>query len=232
MKGKRECINPHDGFLAQLKLYEQMEYDLDPSNVQFKMFKLRLAAERMRKAKVLFRDSLDGVIDDDPGDGASTSSSSGSAGSGGTGGGIGSGVGHTLLYKCRRCRRTLATSHNLVPHVRGEAPDWRDPKWSLPAEEVLEGAADLGLDLCHPRSVFICPVGWMRAEVRQTLSGRLRCPNCQTPVGAYSWVAGVSCAGCKGVQVVPAFQLNVTEIIFKTKNKFLQAPSGREPVVV
>ncbi len=69
MKAKRECINPHDGFLAQLKLYEQMEYDLDATNVQFKMFKLRLAADRMRKAKVLFRDSLDGVIDDDPGGG-------------------------------------------------------------------------------------------------------------------------------------------------------------------
>ncbi len=212
IKAKRECINPHNGFLAQLKLYEQMEYDLDPSNVQFKMFKLRLAAERMRKAKVLFRDSLDGVIDDDPGE---TSLS----------------PGDSLLYKCKRCRRTLATSRNLIPHVRGETPDWHDHKWSLPAEEVLEGAADLGLDLCHPRSVFICPVGWMRAEVRQTLAGRLRCPNCQVHVGAYSWVAGAKCSGCKGVHVVPAFQLDVTEIIFKTKNRFLQS-SGREPVLV
>ncbi len=105
--------------------------------------------------------------------------------------------GHCLLYKCKRCRRTLATSRNLLPHVKGEAPDWRDPKWSLPAEEVLEGAADLGLDLCHPRSVFVCPVAWMRAEVRQTLAGRLKCPNCQAHVGAYSWVAGADCGGCQ-----------------------------------
>lgn len=40
------------------------------------------------------------------------------------------------VYKCKRCRRTLATSHNLLPHVYGETPDWRDQKWSLPAEEV------------------------------------------------------------------------------------------------
>ncbi len=35
----------------------------------------------------------------------------------------------------------------------------------------------------------------------------------------------------QGVHVTPAFQLDVTEIIFKTKNRFLQS-SGREPVVV
>ena len=42
------------------------------------------------------------------------------------------------VYKCKRCRRTLATSHNLLPHVSGEKPEWRDQKWSLPAEEVRE----------------------------------------------------------------------------------------------
>ncbi len=35
----------------------------------------------------------------------------------------------------------------------------------------------------------------------------------------------------QGVHVTPAFQLDVTEIIFKTKTRFLQS-SGREPVVV
>jgi dual specificity phosphatase 12 len=133
------------------------------------------------------------------------------------------------VFKCKRCRRTLATSHNLLPHVRGERPQWTDSKWSLPAEEVLEGASDLGLDLCS-QSVFISPVRWMQAEVRQSLAGRLYCPNCQGRVGDYSWVAGCECRSC-GVVVVPAFQLDVTEIIFRTRNRFLQS-SGREPVLV
>ena len=55
IKAKRDCINPHEGFRSQLRLYEAMDYHLDPSNVQFKMFKLKLASERMRKAKILFR---------------------------------------------------------------------------------------------------------------------------------------------------------------------------------
>lgn len=39
VRSKRECISPHAGFLAQLKLYESMNYNLDGSNVQFKMFR-------------------------------------------------------------------------------------------------------------------------------------------------------------------------------------------------
>ncbi len=31
---KRDCVNPHDGFMAQLKLYEIMNYGLDNSNLQ------------------------------------------------------------------------------------------------------------------------------------------------------------------------------------------------------
>ena len=220
VRAKRECINPHEGFLAQLKLYESMDYHLDTSNVQFKMFKLHLASERMRKAKILFRDSLDNVLDEDAGGDTPLDPLSSAGSARGQ---------FSQTYKCKRCRRLLATSHNMIPHVTKEVPSWYDPKWSLPAEEVFEGASDLGLELC-PQSLFINPIRWMQAEIKQNLSGRLYCPNCQTKVGQYSWVKGCQCAGCK-VTLVPAFQLDVTEIIFKTKNRFLQN-TGREPIVV
>ena len=46
VRARRECVAPHDGFLAQLKLYESMGYGIDGSNVQFKMFrKVLLKAE-------------------------------------------------------------------------------------------------------------------------------------------------------------------------------------------
>ena len=212
VKSKRECISPHDGFIGQLKLFESMDFSLDPSNLQFKMFKQHLASERMRKAKILFRDTLDNVLDQDPGENHSSKSKN-----------------YSMLFKCKRCRRTLATSHNLMPHVRSEPPVWNDAKWSLPAEEVLEGTSDLGLELCN-QTVFINPIRWMQNEVKQSIWGRLFCPNCQAGVGDYSWVKGLQCASCK-VTVTPAFQLDVTEIIFKTKSRFLQS-SGREPVLV
>ena len=138
---------------------------------------------------------------------------------------------YPLVYKCKKCRRTLATAFNLMPHSPNETPVWTASKWSLPAEDVLEAAAEKGLSLCSA-SVFINPVRWMEPEIRQNLSGRLYCPNCQTRVGQYSWVVGEDCVGqnCTA-KVIPAFSLDVTEIIFRTKNRFLQS-NQREPVVV
>jgi hypothetical protein len=54
-------------------------------------------------------------------------------------------------------------------------------------------------------------------------------------------VRGHTCNGCGAAPVVPAFQLDVTEIIFKTKGRFLRshdddhvgsAHNSRQPVEV
>ena len=54
VKTKRDSINPHLGFLAQLKLFESMELTIDHNNVQNKMFQLFCASEQMRKANQRF----------------------------------------------------------------------------------------------------------------------------------------------------------------------------------
>jgi len=221
VRSKREIIQPHDSFLAQLRLYESMEFSIDPENLQFKMFKLHMAAMRMRQAKILFRDTLESVIDPDPSGGLPGSAASAMASA--------SKGRYPLVYKCKKCRRTLATAFNLLPHIQDESPIWTDSKWSLPAEDVLEAASENGLRLCSA-SVFINPVKWMEPEIRQNLSGRLYCPNCQTRVGQYSWILGKDCGGCEA-NVNPSFSLDITEIIFRTKNRFLQS-NQREAVVV
>ena len=175
----------------------------------------------MRKAKILFRDILDTVIDDDPTGGLPGSAASMAAAAAKSR--------YPMVYKCKKCRRTLATAFNLLPHVQDESPVWTASKWSLPAEDVLEAASEAGLQLCSA-SLFINPVKWMEPEIKQNLTGRLYCPNCQARVGQYSWVRGENCGGCEA-KVNPAFSLDVTEIIFRTKNRFLQS-SQREPVVV
>ena len=180
-----------------------------------------MAAERMRKAKILYRDILDTVIDPDPAGGLPGSAASAIAAA--------AKGRYPMVYKCKKCRRTLATAFNLMPHVQNETPQWHASKWSLPAHDVLEAAADSGLILCSA-SVFINPVRWMEPEIRQNLSGRLYCPNCQSRVGQYSWVIGEECGGCEA-KVNPSFCLDVTEIIFRTKNRFLQSHQ-REPVTV
>ena len=182
-----------------------------------------MAAERMRKAKILFRDVLDSVIDPDPAGGLPGSAASALAAA--------SKSRYPMVYKCKKCRRTLATAFNLMPHIQNESPSWMASKWSLPADDIMEASAETGLQLCAA-SVFINPVRWMEPEIRQNLSGRLYCPNCQTRVGQYSWIMGEECAGSNcGAKINPAFALDVTEIIFKTKNRFLQS-NQREPVIV
>ena len=39
VRSKREIIQPHDSFLAQLRLYENMDFPIDAGNLQFKMFR-------------------------------------------------------------------------------------------------------------------------------------------------------------------------------------------------
>ena len=116
-----------------------MGYQIDSSNIQLKMFRLHCASERMRKAKILFRDSLNIVLDDDPASGPSStampdpagvmtssgafSNLSGSLATSVTGGcqlqgSGGSAKCHPMQYKCKRCRRILATAFNLLPHCR------------------------------------------------------------------------------------------------------------------
>ncbi len=225
VKSKRNCINPHISFLAQLKLFEAMDYTIDHNNIQYKMFRLFCASERMRKAKVLFRDSLDKVLDVDPAGGLPGSAEAAEAAAAKSR--------YPMIYKCRKCRRTLATAFNMLPHVRGESPNWTDEKWArLSEEDVLDDISNpAGLELCS-QSVFITPVGWMENEIKHNLSGRLYCPNCQVRVGNYSWVMGDLCKGC-GASVLPAFQLDITEIIFRTHNRYLQSGYvARGPILV
>ena len=225
VRSKRDCINPHVGFMAQLKLFESMEFTIDPNNVQYKMFRLFCASERMRKAKILFRDSLDKVLDVDPAGGLPGSAEAAASAA--------SKSRYPMIYKCKKCRRTLATAFNMLPHVRGESPNWMDEKWArLNEEDVLDDASSpAGLNLCN-QSVFVAPVGWMEHEIKQNLSGRLYCPNCQVRVGNYSWILGDLCKGC-GANVLPAFQLDMTEIIFRTHNRYLQSGYlARGPILV
>ena len=37
IRSKRPSINPHESFLAQLKMYESMDYSIDTSNIQLKV---------------------------------------------------------------------------------------------------------------------------------------------------------------------------------------------------
>lgn len=108
VKEKRRFVGPNPGFESQLRLYERMGYTIDRSNIQFRMFRLQIAAEKVRKVKILPRDCLD-VVQPDP---SLTCVNP-----------------DPLVYRCCRCRRIVASANNLLPHIPREKPSWKDGKW-------------------------------------------------------------------------------------------------------
>jgi dual specificity phosphatase 12 len=77
--------------------------------------------------------------------------------------------------KCKKCRRTLATSAFLIPH---QPPPHNEP---FPAS----------LTCAHH---FLDPLSWMRDELgKGEIEGRFDCPKCKAQVGKYSW-KGMRCS--------------------------------------
>ena len=111
-------------------------------------------------------------------------------------------------FRCRKCRRSLATSAYLIPHI---------PKTQQGAQvSSIKSSSDYGpissLPSANPKPpqcahLFLDPLTWMRPELEQgKLDGRLECPNvkCKTNVGKYAW-QGMMCS-C-GEWIIPGISL-------------------------
>ncbi|XP_063235066.1 dual specificity protein phosphatase MPK-4, partial [Bacillus rossius redtenbacheri] len=174
VKAQRQYVGPNPGFQSQLRLYHGMGWRLDRANLQFRMFRLQVAADYVKKAKILPQNCMDVVRPDpslitvrpDP-----------------------------LVYRCRKCRRILASASNLLPHRPKERPLWADESWSVP------GPTDQAV--CA-QTHFVEPIAWMQ-PVYQSLQGKLQCPTCRSKLGSFSWVMGCQCP-C-GSRISPAFYL-------------------------
>ena len=106
LKSKRKVVNPNPGFMAQLRLWEAMHCTLEADFLRYKMYKLHIVSEKIRKSKLLSRETVNSVVDTDPG-------------------AEGQGRGYrnsAVIYKCKQCRRVLATCDNLIPHISGKDP--------------------------------------------------------------------------------------------------------------
>lgn len=161
VKAKRSIIYPNQGFVSQLKLYLKMSYAIDPNNMYYKVFRLNMAADRVRKVKMLPQEFHD-LIKSDPG--------------------LEQTHPEPNVYRCKKCRRVVATESNLIVHQdKGET--------------------------CR-RTFFIEPVAWMNCT--QSNEGKLLCPKCNGKLGSFSWIMGCQCP-C-GIKVAPAFYLTPSKV--------------------
>ncbi|XP_053695320.1 dual specificity protein phosphatase MPK-4 [Sabethes cyaneus] len=114
VKSKRRFVMPNPGFINQLKLFYLMNYRIDPLNEKYKLFRLKLAADNVRKAKRLPVNCMD-VVKPDP---AVTQETP-----------------EPIVYRCRKCRRVVARKSNLLLHKP-------KPPGQSPCKRPMFGAID------------------------------------------------------------------------------------------
>lgn len=196
VKSKRRFVGPNPGFLAQLKLYEDMGCSIDNTNVQFKMYRLQIAADMVRKARILPGSCID-LIKADP---ALTTVRP-----------------EPTVYRCKKCRRIVASVSNVLPHSPHERQIWRhistkrrDKSPKQPKTGQAGAAAEkpakqeTGAGEFCTKTYFIEPLAWM-PDILHNVEGKLNCPKCDAKLGSFSWISGCQCP-C-GTKIAPAFYL-------------------------
>lgn len=94
VKAKRSIVYPNQGFVSQLKLYKEMGFAIDPSHMHYKMHRLIVVGDKIRKGlKPL---ALAELIQPDPGFEPKEPDGN--------------------VYRCRRCQRILALESNVLLH--------------------------------------------------------------------------------------------------------------------
>ncbi|XP_021937206.1 dual specificity protein phosphatase MPK-4-like isoform X2 [Zootermopsis nevadensis] len=154
VKSKRRYVGPNPGFVSQLCLYETMKWRMDKTNIQFRMYRLQIAADQVKQARILPQSCMD-VVKSDPS--------------------LITVKPDPLVYRCRKCRRIVASASNLLPHIPKEKPVWTDKKWSTQGKDTMT--------LCS-ETYFVEPLAWM-PSITQSLQGKIHCPKCcQCPCGS------------------------------------------------
>ncbi|XP_033229283.1 dual specificity protein phosphatase MPK-4-like [Belonocnema kinseyi] len=193
VKQKRRFVGPNPGFIAQLKLYEHMDFSINNNNIQFKLYRLQVAADNVRKAKILPQNHMD-LIRSDPG--------------------LATVRPEPTVYRCKKCRRIVANASNILPHAPKEQQIWRHvstkrhdkPPKQIKCLQMPESATQeeqKTAEICM-KTYFIEPLAWM-PEITHNVEGKLNCPKCNSKLGAFSWISGCQCP-C-GSKIAPAFYL-------------------------
>ncbi|XP_004531137.1 dual specificity protein phosphatase MPK-4 [Ceratitis capitata] len=206
VRKRRRFVQPNIGFVYQLKLYGSMGCKIDTQYQPYKIYRLRLAGDQVLKAKILPQ-SFNSLIQADP---AVTQENP-----------------EPIVYRCRKCRRVLASKAHILQHDNRSLITQTPPKASgsniasnngttaPQASRLLEKIAVEILKTYTPTDtesqslvcrniIFVEPIAWMR-NITHNTQGRLNCPKCEQKVGNFSWINGCQCP-C-GEVVTPAFYL-------------------------
>ena len=165
-----KLIFPYSGFWQQLKLYEQMNYKIDLDFKPYKMFKLLMDCQKITESHYVHESVSQAQV-------------------------LQSNVKST--YKCKKCRKTLATDLNVFNHSPMES------EIHLSFETFQEPKN------CCRNGIFLENMDWMKSS-NNLISDKLSCDKCGSKIGSYSWTKKVTCP-C-GSSMIPGFFINMKRI--------------------
>ncbi|XAR68402.1 Phosphoprotein phosphatase [Bertholletia excelsa] len=186
-----EFACPNDGFLEQLKMFEEMGFKVDHASPIYKRFRLKILGDSYNRGETIDSSKLGA----DPGLPTEVSSEVEKSGN--------MTVVSTPAYRCKKCRRVVALQENVVDHVPGEGEtsfEWHKRKSGNPFNK--------GDDI-ECSSIFIEPLRWMTTVEEGGLEGKLSCVHCEARLGYFNW-SGIQCS-C-GSWITPAFQLHKSRV--------------------
>lgn len=191
-----EFVCPNDGFLEQLKMYEDMGFKVDHANPIYKRFRLKVLGELYNRGEKIDSSKFGA----DPGISTEPISSKVEASPNGV-------INSTAAYRCKKCRRVVALQENVVDHVPGEG------ETSFEGSKRRSGTPFDKSSEFECSSIFVEPLRWMTTVEEGALEGKLTCAHCEARLGYFNW-SGIRCS-C-GTWVTPAFQIHKSRVDIST----------------
>ncbi|XP_058080094.1 uncharacterized protein LOC131228220 [Magnolia sinica] len=188
-----EFVCPNDGFLEQLKMFEDMGFKVDHASPIYKRFHLKVLGDSYNRGEKINSSKFAA----DPG--LSTEAVSSEVAP--------NGDKPTTAYRCKKCRRVVALQENVVGHTPGEGEtcfEWQKRRSGNPFNRS---------DELECSSIFVEPLRWMKTVEEGALEGKLLCAHCEARLGYFNW-SGIQCS-C-GSWITPAFQLHKSKIDLST----------------
>ncbi|XP_043555525.1 dual specificity protein phosphatase 12 isoform X2 [Chiloscyllium plagiosum] len=168
-------VKINDEFVKQLKLYEKMGCNVDLTSADYKQYRLQKVINKYPELQNLPQElfALDPVSQEKT---------------------------NEVLYRCRKCRRSLFRGSSTLNHIPGSGPN-------AFAHKRMTQTHREGQTKCT--SYFVEPVQWMEPALLGVLDGQILCPKCRSKLGSFNWY-GDQCS-C-GRWVTPAFQIHKNRV--------------------
>ncbi|KAK2652080.1 hypothetical protein Ddye_011936 [Dipteronia dyeriana] len=136
-----ESVCPNDGFLEQLKMFEEMGFKVDHTSTIYKRFRLKVLGDSYNRGERIDSSKFGA----DPGLPVEVSSGM-EVSPNGRG---------APAYRCKKCRRVVALQENVVDHIPGEGEN------SFEWHKRRSGDRFNKSDESECSSIFVEPLRWM-----------------------------------------------------------------------